>query len=151
MSSWVQISGVLRARYFGYNRWPRILGPMAMFDDEDVKSWDDCVLPMGSEGSIEYFTYPYTYGDAVSFIGSLRDCDVSMIDIVGNWLEWTAAQVATFESVHGIFASLDMGIVEVSINPEHSVLFKWYQEPIYDPERIVVIGFKPGRFVRYAT
>lgn len=54
------------------------LGEVCRYEDEDISSWDDSILPCGSEGSIDYkiVRNPNTNSMAamvVVFFGDLRD------------------------------------------------------------------------------
>ena len=96
MSRWTHISGAVRLDDLSVilpirntkGTIEKILGPISTFEDWN----EDCKLPTGSEGSIEYVIQenPHEHSIArfnILFYGDLRDFDSSDLETIDTWFK----------------------------------------------------------------
>lgn len=105
MSQWTHICGTIRLDSFariinpgfdGEQAVQGILGPMSTYSE-----WrDDCRLPNGSEGSLQYGIHVYDnnenglYWASLTFWGDLRDFGLGEVEGVRTWWENTLDSLA---------------------------------------------------------
>ncbi len=140
MSQWTHVNGAIRFDGIrvlpGFNRHSieKILGNTVNFSDPE-NAWDECNVPRGSEGSIQFFINENPHKESLSSFmvniwGDLRDYD--NIEKIQEWFE-------------GVIAHKDVIIrsaileIEVEFNQKFILIHRYDERQNHKIEKVACI------------